>query len=183
MNDISIKSIIDRNLKSWIDKGLNSIPGKVEPEMASPDEPLKTEGWKKWFPINSTVTDAELEDLEIQLNFHLPKSYKTFLKYKHFYELYLSVARFSGHEIRHWRPHLLDMFFSTYPKKNLIDKGYIPFANWSDWGVLCFDTNKSIEENEYPIILWDHEYGDKYEPFSKNFLSLLLKLDSESKTN
>jgi hypothetical protein len=183
MSDNSIFNIIDKNLRVWIDKGLNSAPIKIEPEMANPNEPMDNEGWQKWYPIESTITDSELEGLEAQLTFKLPVSYKAFLKYKHFYDLYIYEAHFSGQEIRNWRRHLLDMAFDGYPQEFLIDKGYIPFADWSDWGLLCFDTNKPTEGNEYPIVLWDHERCDEFEEYSKSFEILLSKLDKLSDTN
>jgi len=183
MNDISIATIIDKHLKIWIDNGINLLPIKIEAEMVNPSELPNNEGWQKWYPIDSTVTDNEIEYIENELGFRLPSSYKTFLKHKHFYELYISDARFSGQEIKNWNQHLLKMAFNGYPKEFLIDKGYIPFADWNDWGLLCFDTNESCVDNEYPIVLWDHESWDKFEPFSYNFLNLLIKLDTETNIN
>lgn len=183
MKDVSIASIIDKHLKVWIDNGINSLPVKIEPEMANSSEPENNEGWQKWYPIDSTVTDSEVEEIENQLKFKLPNSYKAFLKHKHFYELYISEAHFSGQEIRNWKLHLSDMAFKGYPREFLIDKGYIPFANWSDWGLLCFDTNKSNANSEYSIVLWDHDRYDKFESFSEDFQSLLSKLDFESNLN
>jgi hypothetical protein len=183
MSDTSIITIIDKHLQGWIEKGLNALPGKTEPEMTNPNHPIDGEGWQRWYPIDSTVTDSEIEDLENQLNYRLPKSYKIFLKHKHFCELYISEAHFSGQEIRKWRRHLVDMAFDGYPREFLIDKGYIPFAVWSDWGVLCFDTNIKNMDNEYPIVCWDHEHRDDFDPFSTNFHELLLKLDKESADN
>ena len=183
MDEILIITIIDRHLKSWLEKGLNSLPEEIEPEMANPNEPPNDEGWQNWYPISSMVTDSEIESLEKALNVLLPNSYKIFLKHKHFYELYISEAHFSGHQIRYWKRHLLEMAFEGYPRELLIDKGYIPFADWSDWGMLCFNTNISRKDNEYPIILWDHDRWDDYEPFSENFYSLLQKLDAESNLN
>ncbi|MFT3679915.1 MAG: SMI1/KNR4 family protein [Ferruginibacter sp.] len=180
MSNSSIIAIIDRHLQNWIDKKLNALPVKIEFEMTNPVEAVDHEGWQKWYPVDSTVTDTEIEELESQLNARLPVSYKLFLKHKHFYDLYISEARFSGHEIRNWKQHRVDMIFNGYPAEFLIDRGYIPFADWSDWGLLCFDTNQPAAENDYPIILWDHEYWDQYEPFSDNFQSLLVKLNAES---
>lgn len=40
-----------------------------------------------WHPVESTVTLTDIEDLEKEIGFKLPKSYVDFLKYKHFYEL------------------------------------------------------------------------------------------------
>lgn len=183
MTDTSIQKIIDIHLSYWVDNGLNSLPQKIELKMTNPDEEPNEEGWQKWYPIDSTITDTEIEELETQLNFQLPSSYKTYLKYKHFYELYISEARFSGQEIKGWRRYLVDMAFDGYPRELLIDKGYIPFADWSDWGVLCFDTNQPNSDFEYPVVLWDHERCDTFESYSENFTKLLLTLDTKSRIN
>jgi hypothetical protein len=168
----------------YIDNGLNNWPDDIEPEMQNPDKIKEQDDeYKQWLPIPSTVTNAEIEDLEKQLNYKLPDRYKIYLQYKHFYELYIGEAQFTGQEIRGWRRNLVDMAFDGYPKEFLIDKGYIPFAHWSDWGLLCFDTNKPCINFDYPIVLWDHERWDTFEPYAANFYELLLKLDAEEIKN
>lgn len=62
-----------------------------------------------------------------------------------------------------------------------IDKGIIPFAHWSDWGMLCFDASEDKPNNEYPIVLWDHETADQFEKKYENFEQMLEQLDIESK--
>lgn len=37
----------------------------------------------------------------------------------------------------------MEMIFDVYPTEFLIEKGYVSFAEWSDWGLLCFDTNRN----------------------------------------
>ena len=179
MKEILIATVVDKHLKTLIDNGINSLPSKIEHEMTAPNEPPNNEGWQKWYPIASTVTEREIEEIERQLKFRLPISYRVFLKHKHFYELYISEVRFSGQEIRNWKLNLTNMAFNGYPREFLIDKGYIPFADWSDWGLLCFDTNSPNLESEYPIVLWDHDRYDEFRLFSEDFLSLLIKLDLE----
>lgn len=183
MTNLSITTIVDKHLNKFIEKGVNILPGKIEPEMADPGELMSKEEWNKWYPIDSTVTDPELEELENKLNFKFPSDYKIFLKHKHFYELYIYEARFSGHIIRTWKRSLISLAFDGYPREFLIDKGYFPFADWNDWGQLCFDTNNPQVENEYPVVLWDHERWDEFEPYSPNFNSLLIKLDDLSETD
>jgi hypothetical protein len=63
----------------------------------------------------------------------------------------------------------------------LIDKGLIPFSYWSDWGLLCFDTNRNEGDYNYPIILWDHEIADEVQNRYKDFYDLLINLDKEEK--
>ena len=42
-----------------------------------------------------------------------------------------------------------------YP--GLVERNYLPFARYSDWGVQCFDANIQKDGNEYPIVTFDHE--------------------------
>lgn len=180
MNESSITKIIDKHLQKSVDRGSNMLPAKIEAQMTHPNEGPDNDGWQRWYPIKSIVTDNEILKLEQTLGHRLPDSYKLFLKHRHFYELYISEARFSGHQIRGWKQYLIDMAFDGYPRELLIDRGYIPFADWYDWGMLCFDTNRPNEKDEYPIVLWDHDRWDQYEAFSDNFYELLVKLDRES---
>jgi len=182
MNAALITGIIDKYLQKWIDMGLNRSPRDIEPEMADAEGPDE-EGWTTWYPITSTATDDEIENIERTIGHALPPSYKVFLKHKHFYELHIAEAEFDDQEIRGWKASLVNMAFNEWAPELLIKKGYIPFANWSDWGMLCFDTNHPVEDNEYPVILWDHDDWANYQPFSEGFQQLLEKLDGQSEEN
>jgi hypothetical protein len=182
VNEQKIKAIIDIYLQKWIDIELNTLPVQIEPEMTDQNQ-NKIEDWNFWYPINSTVTDSEIEDFEKQVGYVLPTDYKTFLKHKHFYELHISEVSFTSHPVNTWRVKQTEIIFEGYPAEYLIEKGYLPFANWSDWGLLCFDTNSNKEDNNYPIVLWDHEIADEVEPKYTDFLDLMNKTDAEEKQN
>lgn len=173
--------IIDNYLQQLLDSELNATPGEVAPEMfeKGPD----AEGWTTWKPIASTVMDAELAELEKTIGYPLPESYKNFLKHKHFYELYIDQASFNKHTIRTWRQEITDRIFDSWPTEYMIDKGYIHFADWSDWGALCFDTTKNSPSANYPVVLWDHEDEDNFHWMANDFESLLLHLDQEAIKN
>ncbi|KAF2081961.1 SMI1/KNR4 family protein [Flavobacterium sharifuzzamanii] len=163
-----IKKIIDLNLNNLIEFNGNILPQKIELEMADPNQD-NSEEWKTWFPVASTVTDDEIEELQNQIGCEFPEDYKMFLKYKHFYELHISEASFFEHPINSWKMSLVEKIFHEHLKDDLIDNGLIPFAMWEDWGYLCFDTNRNNGDNNYPVVLWDHEFpdqvNDKYEDF------------------
>ncbi len=56
---------------------------------------------------------------------------------------------------------------------NLLGRKYIPIANYSDYGVICFDANITGLENEYPLIWLDHEDGfEQEQPLAKSFIHL-----------
>jgi hypothetical protein len=71
MKEQTIKAIIDYHLQKWIVLGLNALPGAIETEMAEPRQD-KTEDWRRWYPIDSKVTDNEIEDFEKQVGHVLP---------------------------------------------------------------------------------------------------------------
>ena len=170
-----MKEIINKYLDEIVSAEINSLVGEIEPEMAD-NNADKNKEWKKWHPIPSTVKDSELAEFEKEIGHILPESYKRFLKTKHFYELFISECTFCSHPINIWRSKLMEMIFDGYPSEDLIETGRIPFANWSDWGLLCFDTTVEYENNNYPIVLWDHEMFDQFEFKYSNFDCMLTEL-------
>lgn len=182
MKEQTIKNIINTYLIKWVDIGLNKLPVQIETEMSDPSQDKKDE-WRIWLPIDSIITDDEIEEIEERIGYRLPVDYKTFLKYKHFYELHISEVSFCRHPVNTWRARLTEMIFDGYPTEYLIEKGYIPFADWSDWGLLCFDANRNQSDNNYPIVLWDHEIADDVQDQYKDFYELITKLDEEERKN
>lgn len=180
MKEQKIKNIIDTYLKELVDVELNKLPRQIETEMSDPNQD-KNEEWHVWFPIDSKVTDSEIKEIESRIGYILPDDYKTFLKHKHFYELQISEVSFCMHPVNTWRARLTDMIFEGYPTEYLIEKGYIPFADWSDWGLLCFDTNRNQANKNYPIVLWDHEIADEVQDQYRDFYDLITKLDEEER--
>ncbi|PWV56823.1 SMI1/KNR4 family protein [Chitinophaga sp. S165] len=129
-NRETLKNIIDAHLKICVENEFNQYPGEIESEMT--DHTLVSEeDWGRWFPIDSTVTDGDIESFEKQLGYKLPDDYRTFLRYKHFYELHIS-ASFCSHPVNTWLKHQHKMIFDGWPADELIEKGLIPFADWSD---------------------------------------------------
>lgn len=177
-----MEKIIDKHLDELVAIELNKLPCEIVPEMADPNQD-KNEEWRIWNPIQSRVTDDEIEEFESRLGHKLPESYKRFLKHKHFYELQINECSFCEHQARVWRASLSEMIFEGYPREYLIDTGRIPFANWSDWGLLCFDTTANHNNNDYPVVLWDHEVFDEFESKYSNFETMIKELDKELEEN
>lgn len=173
-----VEEIIEKYLQREVERGLNQLPGSIEPEMLAPGQETNQE-WKTWLPIASTVTDKEVAALEEKIGCKLPAAYVRFLKYKHFYELHIGEAAFCRHPIQTWQNSLEKMIFDGYPQEYLYDMGLIPFADWSDWGLLCFDTRRNYFTADYPVVLWDHDVADYYTDYSMNFNMAIKKLDKE----
>lgn len=180
MKDDTIRAIIDTHLNKWIQAGINRRPGAVEPDMASPGQD-PTEEWRTWFPIPSRVTHQDIADFEEQIGHRIPEDYKILLQHKHYYDLLIAEASFAAHPVNRWRYFHSSMIFDGYPREFLIDKGLLPFANYSDWGLLCFDTNRNQVDANYPVVLWDHERAHGFQDYAPDFYQLLLKLNHKDK--
>lgn len=176
--EYTIKKTVDTYLQVFIEADMNKLPDEIEIEMADLNQDPEEE-WRIWLPIDSKVTDTEIDNFEEQLGYKLPSDYKVFLKYKHFYELRISEASFCKHPVNKWRDHLKEMIFNGWPHEYMFNKGFIHFADWSDWGALCFDTNRNSSNNDYPIVLWDHDRPLEIQDVSPSFFDLIIKLDNE----
>lgn len=141
-------------------------------EMIESEDP-KNKSLKIWKPIASTITDEELNELENKIAKKLPKSYREFLKYKFFKEFMLEDYGID------FPSHLPNKTIADILERNdifeddFMPKGLIYFADFSDWGMLCFDTNQEREDGEFPIVMIDHEDMETSHLYAENFRDLL----------
>ncbi|WP_375563344.1 SMI1/KNR4 family protein [Bernardetia sp. OM2101] len=126
-----------------------------------------------WKPVASSITDEELDELENKINKKLPKSYREFLKYKYFKEFMLEDygIDFPSHLPNKTIDDILER--EEIFADEFMPNGFIYFADFSDWGFLCFDTNQNREENEYPIVMIDHEDTETIHLYAEDFKDLL----------
>jgi len=168
-------------IKKYVDNSLEGIsrylpvPNMPE-EMFDAEQEIIHREWIPWKAVDSTVTDEDILEIENFLKHSLPESYKEFLKYKHFYELDSPEVIFFRFPIRDWKREFRKIYSYEFAE-HLISNNYLPFADYADWGTLCFDANIKAEDNEYPIVLVDHDYYFE-EPvqadfFAKNFVEML----------
>jgi hypothetical protein len=66
-----------------------------------------------------------------------------------------------------------DLVFGSFDPELLIGRGYIYFADFDDYGLLCFDANEVRNDNEYPIVYIDHENLEEVHVYASNFYDLL----------
>ena len=141
------------------------------------EHPLEAdEEYACWKPIPSTFTDKELKALESLYGYPLPAAYLYFLQQLHFIELYMdqnSLAFFPSF------PRQLASGFKDILKKyfpHLPARGFLPFANYDDWGVACFDARHPAPDNDYPIVVLDHEDGyTRPMPYTNDFLEMFAR--------
>ncbi|HVV03015.1 MAG TPA: SMI1/KNR4 family protein [Puia sp.] len=169
MNPTSTYSLISEVLSRYFDEKLKEspyvlyervkdIPRRMRDHARDPEDKDDDE-YGCWKPIPSTVTDKEFRHLERLLRHPLPASYRYFLQQWHFMELGLdqhSLLFFPSRPGRLVRGHR-GILKKYYPGE--VDRGLLPFANYGDWGVACFDARRPAAGNDYPVVLLDHEDG------------------------
>ena len=166
----TITGLIDQSLGNWDSKKLNCHPGAVPEAMRTGEV---QDDWQYWRAINSTVTDEDIEETERLLGVRISKQYQELLRHKHFIELHIGEASIFRHPVDTWKSDIAKAVFGGYPKELLIEKGYLPFADYSDWGLLCFRVTEQNADGEYSVYRWDHESPEKFEYFASDLRSAL----------
>lgn len=169
-----LEKIIDESLVFWVAQELNCLP-EIPPKDMSIDKKAKDDDWYFWKPIISLVTDKEIIELEEYINIRFPQEYKQLLKYKHFLELNIGQVNFIPHPSFGWQACITDTVLVFDTKEMILDRGYLPFASYSDWGFWCFGLNERSTDNECPIYLWDHEDSKHFEFVDRNLEQALIK--------
>jgi len=164
----------------YLDQMKNKAHLFLSPDPKMPKEMIDatiqtSDDWIGWKPVASTVSDSELDEFEKEIKYPLPHSFRSYLKHKHFYELSLPDfavnlrGNVSGRTISGMR----NLVFNSFVPELLIGKGYIYFADFHDYGLLCFDANEVRNENEYAIVYIDHENLEDVHTYASNFYDLL----------
>ncbi|UOQ55297.1 SMI1/KNR4 family protein [Hymenobacter cellulosivorans] len=154
-----VHQFVDTALEKWRQADLMHFPDADMPLEMRDEARVADEDWTPWKPIPSTVTNSDLQELEAQIHLPYPALYKEFLRYKHFYELWTEQEiNFFRHGIHEWKEELIRHYFQSGVPAKLIGQGYIYFADYSDWGIVCFDTrHQNPEDQDCPIVMIDHE--------------------------
>lgn len=169
-----------------IDFSKNQLRGCIDFIDKIPDYMLddsvfpSTDDWRYWNPIMANITPEEFMEYENMMGFELPESYVMFLGYKHFIDLNF------GHDViffKHTKNWVKDNFEAAkwYGYEFTLQKGIIPFADYSDWGIVCFDKNVKYDDGEYKVVYLDHEDPDTVVDFKRgryDFLDLIKDVNS-----
>ena len=136
-------------------------PGTIPDAMRDGSIPPSND-WIGWRPIPSTVTDQHLDALVKETGLRYPPLYREFLQYKHFVHLTETGVRFERHLIGAWRETLREAYFHSWPRERILDRGLLSFGSDSlmDAGAVCFDTRTPAPGDDWPVVIWDHEWVD-----------------------
>jgi hypothetical protein len=175
-----IKLVVDKYFDFLQEEGGNHYATEFIPEIMLDKSKEFDDECSYWIPIESTISEKEVIDLEELFGHPLPESFIFFLRQRHFMELYLGSRPINFFSIF---PGALSSKFKEIIEMlywNLLERNYLPFAHVSDWGVLCFDANVKSEKNDYPVIMLDHE-DDYSEPtlYAKNFEDMFKEFNSD----
>jgi hypothetical protein len=169
-----IQSVVEKSfafVNTYLD-GLQAPDVWVPKEMIDDtNRPSYGEDYVFWKPIPANLSAGRLEEYEAKVGFPLPNSYKDFLSYKYFIELNY------GHECNFFRhtPSFVEDYHERFPEFELdetLRKGLIPFADDTDRGCFCFDSNSSNNPDEYKVVLimWGYDaefYHNTFVDFMK----------------
>lgn len=139
----------------------------------SPD----TTDWIEWKLLErSNDIDPAFTVFEKEIGHKLPESFKRW--HSRYYTLDGDISIVRLPEIPSNNPFgdLRSQMFDQYLPEALSKRGFIPFASdGNDVGPLCFDSSMIIDDNEWPIYVWDHE-GDDSDKYLKLIFSNFRKL-------
>lgn len=164
-------SVVRRFVDAVLAKHYRMIGGPVPPEMLdSTIEPR--DDWVGWKPVPSTVTDADLDELEYQYGFRYPPLYRELLRTVHYFGLSWVGFVFAAHVIGSWRE-TLEQLYQACNEPRILGRGLLPFGSELDLGAgpVCLDTRHRFPNGDCPVVFWDHEWIGKEREISPLFSS------------
>lgn len=168
--DVQPVMYIASNFADYVNK--SDLMKLVQPDTSGLIVQKITSGFKEWKPIPSTVAQRDIKELESYFSVKLPDSYRWYLGYMHFYQIFWNVdVKLYPLPVKTWS--------SILKKKNedkrefIFDRGLFSIGEYSDHGDICFYLeDEDCENNDYPVVYVDYETGE-IEPFAPNFESML----------
>ena len=134
------------------------------------------DGWIEWKPLKGFLQVSDYHKLEQQFGVVFPKSFIEWHRSFFFLDGDCSIIRLptsSPTQPLNELKKTLDWFIPEM----LIPQKLYPFGDeGNDTGPLVFDGRKQLPDNEFPIRVYDHEYGGKLEGLSEIIFSSFPKL-------
>lgn len=183
MTDYSdyIKTVIDKSIdfSNQYLSGLH-LPDVLVPEyMIDGDKSSPYKDIVFWKPVPAKIPKEQFVEFENKIGFLLPETYKDFLSYKYFIELNFGHAAGFFRHTNSWVEDYYNII-SDFGFQHSLDRGLIPFANDTDQGYFCFDTNNIAFDNEYRIVTYDRDFEEQVYPSIKGqftFIDLVKELE------
>lgn len=164
----------------FFDAYFNAFSNKTVFTDDVPQEMILTEvdeeGWFGWKLIKGTLLEEDYQKVEKEFNIKLPKSFVEWHKEYFFLDADTSILRLPTSN-----PNLpleeIREDFSWFIAEQLISQKLYPFGDeGNDAGPLVFDGRIDTKDNEFPIRVYDHEFGGDIEGLSEIIFSSFEKL-------
>lgn len=170
-NDELVPTLVDAAIARLRRMDMCRTPLPNMPEAMRDHDIPTTNDWLGWKPVASTVTDADIQELERKLNLQFPLLYKQLLQYHHFYDLGIQGVGIESHPVDTWRK-TLNNLYKAYEPERIVGLGFLPFGSecFLDAGLLCFDT-RQMSNGDCPVVYWDHEEFETDEEIQPLFSS------------
>ena len=137
---------------------------------------IDSEGWIEWKPIPGTLAESEYHRIENTYGIQFPKSFINWHKAYFFLDGNFSILRLpesSPAQPLESIKQTLDWFIP----QQLIPQKIYPFADeGNDSGPLVFDGRMPMPDNEFPIRVYDQEFGGDLNGLSEIIFSSFPKL-------
>jgi hypothetical protein len=133
-------------------------------------------GWYGWKPITGTLTDNDYYKVEQKFGVKFPKSFIAWHKKYFFLDCSCQLMGLPVSSPTEPLQQIIDNLDYSLAE-DLIEAKLYPFGDeGNDAGPLVFDGRHEVEDNEYPIRVYDHEYGGDMEGLSETIFSSFPKL-------
>ena len=134
------------------------------------------EGWFEWTLIEGTLVEEDYQKVEREFRVEFPKSFINWHRRYYFLDADVSILRLPTSN-----PNLpleeIKKGLNSFIAEQLIPKKLYPFGyDGNDAGPLVLDGRVSTKDNEFPIRVYDHEFGGDLIGLSEIIFSSFEKL-------
>jgi hypothetical protein len=166
---------IEQFFEAYWTKEMKSVYTEEVPKemMASA---VDKDGWYEWKPVPGTLTVDDYKKLEAKFKAIFPDNFIEWHKRYFFADCDCSIIRLPYSLPTRPLEKIIDNL-DWYISEQLIPIGLVPFADdGNDVGPLVFDTRNQTKKDDFPIRVYDHEYGGDLEGLSEVIFSSFTKL-------
>ena len=117
-----------------------------------------SEGWVQWQLIPGSLENGLYEEVERRFNVKFPPSFIAWHKSYFFLDCDCSLIRLPASSPNQPLKAIVNELDWFIPEQLIPQKLYPFGSEGNDMGPLVFDTRVEVENNEFPIRAYDHEY-------------------------
>jgi hypothetical protein len=166
---------IEQFFKAYWTPGMKSVYTDKVPKQMMRSE-IDNDGWYEWELISGSLTDEDYKKVETKFKVIFPDIFIKWHKRYFFADCDCSLVRFPNSIPTMPLQSIVDNLDWPIPEQ-LIPMGLIPFADeGNDAGPLVFDARNRKDSKDFPIRVYDHEYGGDLEGLSEIIFSSFEKM-------